>query len=606
MKVFLLLVPLFAGSRQAAVPLIGPSAHDASEEDFHPCHEDDALSCEVVTVDFDALQSDEISLPDGHVLQKHNVDEIMDGVHSYTFTGVDGSEATFTSVDGKAFGNANLMNGSDWVLEDCNNFPGCHVWKEEDMDLTAPGDTRDAAMSRANWNALLAQGESDKTTISTYSVKFYYTRDFAAITDDIPLYVAQVVAETNQGYINSKIPVRMVAHCIEAAPLNDNPSGSAMIGEFRRMKGTMEALRGSADHAALLVKKYNICGNAYLRGWNGLSVSTEAKGCALGYYTMGHEVGHSQGAMHNKVDAPNTWRSYGLGFHVLPSGLDGRGYRTIMAYNLAGHGRKINYWSAKDSSVQFRNQYPTGDAEADNQRLLTETRFAFAAIGDESEACTTGSVVTAGPPTTAAPTTPAPTCAGDGSSICWAHCSDSAPCGNGHGDCDRDSHCQAGLVCGKDNCAALHPGAEAAADCCVEAPTTAPPTNGTGGTSDWAFCSSSNLCFEGQGDCDSDSHCQPGLMCGKDNCRDFHPTAHKAADCCMVDISTTTPAPVGGTGSSTDWAFCSKSSPCSEGQGDCDRDNHCQGNLVCGKDNCRDWHPNAEKRADCCTLPAGR
>merc|ERR1719397_2293248 len=276
MKVFLLLVPLFAGSRQAAVPLIGPSAHDASEEDFHPCHEDDALSCEVVTVDFDALQSDEISLPDGHVLQKHNVDEIMDGVH-------------------------------------CNTFPGCHVWKEEDMDafnkeedmmLTAPGDSRDAAMSRANWNALLAQGESDKTTISTYSVKFYYTRDFAAITDDIPLYVAQVVAETNQGYINSKIPVRMVAHCIEAVPLNDNPSGSAMIGEFRRMKGTMEALRGSADHAALLVKKYNICGNAYLRGWNGLSVSTEAKGCALGYYTMGHEVGHSQGAMHDKVDAP--------------------------------------------------------------------------------------------------------------------------------------------------------------------------------------------------------------------------------------------------------------------------------------------------------------
>ena len=67
--------------------------------------------------------------------------------------------------------------------------------------------------------------------------------------------------------------------------------------------------------------------------------------------------------------------------------MDGRGYRTIMAYNRAGHGVKINYWSAKDPSVKFKGQYGTGDAEADNQRLLTETRFAFAAIGDESEAC---------------------------------------------------------------------------------------------------------------------------------------------------------------------------------------------------------------------------
>ena len=43
---------------------------------------------------------------------------------------------------------------------------------------------------------------------------------------------------------------------------------------------------------------------------------------------------------------------------------------------------------------------------------------------------------------------------------------------------------------------------------------------------------------------------------------------------------------------------CSVSSPCKEGQGDCDTDEECRGDLVCGRNNCGnkfDW-----KSADCC------
>ena len=300
MRAYSLLLPLLSllQRSQAAVQLLGPSNHSVTEAELHPCQEEDALSCDLVTVNFTAFQAEEISLPGGRVLQRQGVKEIMEGVQSYTFTDAAGSEATFTAVDGRAFGNANLMNGSDWVLEDCNNFPGCHVWKEEDMDtfndeedmmleLPAGGSGNLSTSRAAGYNALLDKGQADQTTISTYSVKFYYTRQFAAVTDDIPLFVAQVVAETNQGYENSKIPVRMMAHCIEAANLDDNPDGGKMIQEFNKLKGSISALRGSADHAALLVKKYNICGNAYLRGWLGWSVSTTAKGCALGYYTMG-------------------------------------------------------------------------------------------------------------------------------------------------------------------------------------------------------------------------------------------------------------------------------------------------------------------------------
>merc|ERR1719312_1499377 len=44
---------------------------------------------------------------------------------------------------------------------------------------------------------------------------------------------------------------------------------------------------------------------------------------------------------------------------------------------------------------------------------------------------------------------------------------------------------------------------------------------------------------------------------------------------------------------------------CTEGQGDCDSDEGCAGDLVCGNNNCRDyWSINsADPRDDCCTKP---
>ena len=61
----------------------------------------------------------------------------------------------------------------------------------------------------------------------------------------------------------------------------------------------------------------------------------------------------------------------------------------------------------------------------------------------------------------------------------------------------------------------------------------------------------------------------------------------------------------GGGGSSTsspcdpandDRSCCTSSSPCSLGEGDCDSDSHCAGDLVCGTDNCAAGSPSL----DCC------
>jgi len=42
---------------------------------------------------------------------------------------------------------------------------------------------------------------------------------------------------------------------------------------------------------------------------------------------------------------------------------------------------------------------------------------------------------------------------------------------------------------------------------------------------------------------------------------------------------------------------CSEERPCGVGEGDCDNDNECEGELTCGRNNCADF---PSSRADCC------
>ena len=44
---------------------------------------------------------------------------------------------------------------------------------------------------------------------------------------------------------------------------------------------------------------------------------------------------------------------------------------------------------------------------------------------------------------------------------------------------------------------------------------------------------------------------------------------------------------------------CSSSNQCDLNQGDCDSDNDCSGNLICGNDNCQQQFP---LDVDCCEL----
>ena len=107
-----------------------------------------------------------------------------------------------------------------------------------------------------------------------------------------------------------------------------------MIAKFAVMKGTSDALRGSADTAVLLVNYFSYCGIAYFNTLgSGNTVSVTRKSCALGYYSFGHEIGHNIGLHHNReAPATNTAYSYGHG-HLIDAGSSSTGLRTILAYS---------------------------------------------------------------------------------------------------------------------------------------------------------------------------------------------------------------------------------------------------------------------------------
>lgn len=108
-----------------------------------------------------------------------------------------------------------------------------------------------------------------------------------------------------------------------------------------------------------------------------------------------------------------------------------------------------------------------------------------------------------------------------------------------------------------------------------------------------ACCTEEAPCKEQGGDCDDDKECEGSLVCGTNNCRDFNPSAEETYDCCVRPIQKCNGEE--GTG-----CCCTAENPCELGGGDCDKDSECSGDLVCGYNNCRDFHQNAGSTHDCC------
>ena len=237
---------------------------------------------------------------------------------------------------------------------------------------------------------------TDGTTMAEYSVMIYYTPQFARITKDIPGFLDQVVTETNLGYANSEIPLRIKIHCVEEATIDDDPDdGYEGISNSRRrvlaMKKDIAALRNTADTALVLFATLgHISGYAPFRNsiadGNTLVLCTKAG--ALGGLTFGHELAHSMGAWHDIQQAGRNPDNPHANGHLLDLGKaeSNFGFCSIMSYSNSEHQHRINYYSNPKVKFWVANT-PTGTEDNNNADIIIRNRMALQDIGDESSEC---------------------------------------------------------------------------------------------------------------------------------------------------------------------------------------------------------------------------
>lgn len=152
-------------------------------------------------------------------------------------------------------------------------------------------------------------------------------------------------------------------------------------------------------------------------------------------------------------------------------------------------------------------------------------------------------------------------------------CTACGPCGEGEGDCDADAECAPGLSCVDDVGAQF--GFAAGIDVCTAG-------GGGGGNTGCSLpaghgrlCEVCGPCGAGEGDCDSDAECAPGLGCVDNVGADFG--FAPGIDVCLPSGGGSCPVGLG-TG-----RYCTLCGRCGAGEGDCDSDAECAPGLGCAQ-----------------------
>ena len=277
---------------------------------------------------------------------------------------------------GDILGTLNTHDGHSYELEKCEDN---YILKEFDVDSFPPDihiiNDEETAVGSSTRQTRSVNSSRNRSI----SVMFYYTPDFANApqfngdTEKIAQWIDEILDKTNQGFVNSRIPLVLTKFCQEKATINDQEK--PVLSSFRRMKGIIEALRNTADLAALLVDSFDVCGIADFPG----SLSVTRRDCAEGGPVFAHEIGHNLGADHNKEQGKNIHHDDGHGHFIRG------GYRTIMAYSKPGYNKWINYFS--NPEVSYLGS-PTGVyGEANNAAVIMKNIDKFASYGDESGTC---------------------------------------------------------------------------------------------------------------------------------------------------------------------------------------------------------------------------
>jgi len=217
--------------------------------------------------------------------------------------------------------------------------------------------------------------------ISTIRVMVVSTQSAAAASGDIVGLVNLAVAESNTGYANSGVEINLQLAGSYTTTYVESGSFSTDLSRFRgTTDGYMDSFHATrntvaADVMMLLINNASSCGLASGIGSTAATAFAVAHyGCATGYYSFAHEIGHLQSARHDIATDPTlTPYAYGHGFRSPTNA-----WRTIMAYNCTTGCPRINYWS--NPAKTYLGQAMGNTTRAHNQRVLNNTKATIAAF----------------------------------------------------------------------------------------------------------------------------------------------------------------------------------------------------------------------------------
>ena len=298
--------------------------------------------------------------------------------HGLAYKNELGDEAiiSFNAVKGNLFGSISTHDGKSFSIEKCKNS---HMWKEFNMN-SFHKNIRDSAIpiwTRFEYRIEpLAKDEGQKVT---YSIMAYFTHEAAKIVEDIEGWLDLRLADVNQAYLNSKIPLRVERFCTEITSSTVNEK-ELDLEKIRHLKGDILRTKKTADAVVLFTYSHLGNGLAYVNSPGGIqskvwSFSVMSVAYAQGSVrTLAHELGHNFGCNHNDG-------------HLVTSGNNSQGVNTIMAYATTDHWFSANYYANPDL-IYPPTGTPLGVAEvSDCARIITENRIIFSAQGDEGGYC---------------------------------------------------------------------------------------------------------------------------------------------------------------------------------------------------------------------------
>ena len=248
-----------------------------------------------------------------------------------------------------------------------------------DHPPSAESNQQDAITPKENLHLQSAPADRGDNPVDI-NVIVAYTPSAEASVSDIKATIELAVAEANQSYMNSGIKIRL--NLVDTVKLDYKEADTfpAIVTGFKDNPEINQRRRAAhADLAALIVNRPEACGQAA-----GIMVNPATAfaavhyGCATGYYSFAHELGHLMGARHDEGNnSSQTPFPYGHGFQR-PSPSANEAFRTVMAYQCKAPDKcepRVPYWS--NPNIRYKG-VPTGTAADYNARVLNETAATIA------------------------------------------------------------------------------------------------------------------------------------------------------------------------------------------------------------------------------------